>query len=163
MDPNRKIIRSREQLVKQLSKCQRPLVFTNGCFDIIHRGHVDYLMQAATLGKFLLVGINSDESVRRLNKGADRPLNCLDDRMMVLASLGFVDGVVAFHDDTPLETIRLVKPNHLVKGGDWAVNEIVGSKFVLQIGGEIHSIPFRYPNSTSDLIRRIRATSAMSQ
>ena len=159
MDSTRKIIWDREQLLQQLPRIPRPLVFTNGCFDILHRGHIDYLTEAATLGNFLLVGVNSDHSVRRLNKGSGRPLNSLDDRMMVLASLGCIHGVIPFEDDTPLELIQLLEPDHLVKGGDWAVDQIIGSEFVAGIGGLGHLIPTRHNHSTSDLIRRIQSLS----
>ena len=159
MDSTGKIICDHEQLVERLPHIPRPLVFTNGCFDILHRGHVDYLTRAAALGNFLLVGVNSDESVRRLNKGASRPLNSLDDRMAVLSSIGCVDVVVPFNDDTPFGLIQLLEPDHLVKGGDWAEDQIVGSEFVSQIGGQVHSMPFYYHHSTSDLIRRIQAIS----
>jgi len=160
LDSTCKIICDRERLVERLPYIPRPLVFTNGCFDILHRGHVDYLTRAAALGNFLLVGVNSDDSVRRLNKGTGRPLNSLDDRMIVLASMACVDGVVSFDDDDPLELIQLLAPNHLVKGGDWEEDQIVGGKFVSQIGGQVHSIPFYHHRSTTDLIRRIQTMSA---
>lgn len=139
-----------------LSALPRPIVFTNGCFDILHRGHVAYLQEAAALGKSLVVGINTDESVRRLNKAPDRPFNGLEDRMAVLAALRCVDLVIPFDEDTPLELIRKVRPDHLVKGGDWQVADIVGNEFVRQYGGQVHSIPFRFQRSTTDLIKRIR-------
>lgn len=153
-----KIIYDRTQLAQQLSDLLRPLVFTNGCFDILHRGHVDYLTRSAALGRSLLVAVNDDDSSRRLNKGKDRPFNSLDDRIAVLASLECIDCVVPFHEDTPLNLIQLVRPNHLVKGGDWAINQIIGGEFVSQMGGQVHSLPFRYSYSTSKLIRRIRQT-----
>ena len=137
--------------------------FTNGCFDILHRGHVDYLTRSAALGRFLLVGVNNDNSVRRLNKGAHRPFNLLDDRIAVLAGLECVDYVVPFHEDTPLELIQLVRPDHLVKGGDWQINQIIGGKFVSELGGQVHSLPFSYPHSTSELIRRIQQASQRNQ
>ena len=156
MESTSKVIYSREQLAERLPNLPRPLVFTNGCFDILHRGHVDYLTRSATLGRFLLVAVNDDDSARRLNKGKDRPFNSLDDRIAVLAGLGCIDCVVPFHEDTPLNLIRLVRPDHLVKGGDWPTNQIIGGEFVSQLGGQVHSVPFRYPNSTSKIIRQIR-------
>lgn len=139
-----------------LSSLPRPMVFTNGCFDILHRGHVSYLEEAALLGKCLLVAVNTDDSIRRLDKGDDRPINSLADRLALLAALQSVDIVIPFDSDTPLDLIRLLKPDVLVKGGDWPVNEIIGAPEVLENGGKVHSIAFRYQRSTSDLIRKIR-------
>lgn len=157
MNPSeKKILRDPAELEKRLAVLPRPIVFTNGCFDILHRGHVDYLEQAAALGSSLVVGVNSDDSVKRLDKGSDRPFNGLDDRMAVLAALGCVSLVVPFDEDTPLDLIRRVRPDHLVKGGDWAPEQIVGADFVSQSGGQVHSIPFRFERSTTDLVRRIR-------
>jgi rfaE bifunctional protein nucleotidyltransferase chain/domain len=155
LDSNRKIIYNRTQLAERLPDLLRPLVFTNGCFDILHRGHVDYLSRSAALGRFLLVAVNDDASTRRLNKGKNRPFNSLDDRIAVLASLECIDCVVPFHEDTPLDLIRLVRPDHLVKGGDWPIKQIIGGEFVSQLGGQVHSVPFRYPHSTSKIIRQI--------
>ena len=151
-----KIIHSASELAKRLQKLARPIVFTNGCFDILHRGHVDYLEQAAELGKSLVVGVNSDASVRRLKKGSGRPLNAIDDRLALLAALACVSVVVPFDDDTPIELIKLIQPDNLVKGGDWPIEKIVGAQEVLAKGGQVHSIPFRYNRSTTDLIHRIR-------
>ncbi len=139
-----------------LARLPRPLVFTNGCFDILHRGHVTYLAQARALGAALIVGVNSDDSVRRQNKGADRPINCLEDRMAVLAALGSVDGVIGFGDDTPLALIQLIHPDVLVKGGDWPVDAMVGGREVLGWGGQVHSIPFLHTTSTTATLTRIR-------
>ena len=157
-DSERKIVRDPVQLTARLAGLARPVVFTNGCFDILHRGHVAYLEEAATLGKALVIGVNSDASVRRLEKGQDRPVNPLDDRMAVLAALGCVALVTPFDDDTPLALIKLVRPDHLVKGGDWAPDKIVGSDVVKSYGGQVHSIPFRYDRSTTELLRRIRSS-----
>ena len=140
-----------------LSKLPRPLVFTNGCFDILHRGHVSYLEEAAQLGNSLLVAVNTDSSVRRQNKGTDRPINPLDDRLALLAALQSVDLVIPFDADTPLDLIKMIKPDILVKGGDWPIEQIVGAEEVINNGGEVHSIRFRYQRSTSDLINRIRS------
>jgi rfaE bifunctional protein nucleotidyltransferase chain/domain len=145
-----------ENLESRLASLPRPIVFTNGCFDILHRGHITYLAEAAALGKSLVIGINTDESVRRLNKAPDRPFNSLEDRMAVLAALRVVDLVVPFDEDTPLELIKKVRPDHLVKGGDWKIADIVGNEFVTENGGQVHSIPFRFQRSTTALVNRIR-------
>ncbi|MDH3406270.1 MAG: adenylyltransferase/cytidyltransferase family protein, partial [Gammaproteobacteria bacterium] len=129
-DSQRKIVRDAAQLAARLAQLARPIVFTNGCFDILHRGHVAYLEEAAALGKSLVVGVNSDASVRRLEKGQNRPVNPLDDRMAVLAALGCVSLVIPFDDDTPLALIKQVRPEHLVKGGDWPSEKIVGADVV---------------------------------
>jgi D-glycero-beta-D-manno-heptose 1-phosphate adenylyltransferase len=151
-----KIVRARGDVAARVAALPRPLVFTNGCFDILHRGHVTYLEEARALGESLVVGVNTDASARRLNKGADRPINPLEDRLAVLAALAAVSLVVPFEEDTPIELIKLVRPDHLAKGGDWAVGQIVGGEFVRSYGGKVHSIPFRYERSTTELIRRIR-------
>ncbi|MDP1680451.1 MAG: D-glycero-beta-D-manno-heptose 1-phosphate adenylyltransferase [Burkholderiales bacterium] len=146
----------RESLAAQVAALPRPLVFTNGCFDILHRGHVTYLAQARALGASLIVGVNSDASVKRLGKGDDRPINCQEDRMMVLAALEAVSLVTLFDEDTPLNLILEAHPDILVKGGDWDVNRIVGAKEVLAWGGQVHSIPFLHQRSTTELVDRIR-------
>lgn len=152
-------IASPDTLAAQLAQLPRPLVFTNGCFDILHRGHVTYLAQARALGAALIVGVNSDDSVRRQNKGSDRPINPLYDRMAVLAALAAVDCVIGFDDDTPLELILAVRPDILVKGGDWPVHAMVGSREVLNWGGQVHSIPFLHTTSTTATLARIRELS----
>jgi rfaE bifunctional protein nucleotidyltransferase chain/domain len=134
----------------------RPLVFTNGCFDILHRGHVMYLSRARALGASLVVALNSDESVRKLGKGADRPLNPLEDRMALIAALECVDLVTWFGEDTPLTRIIEARPDILTKGGDWAVDTIVGAIEVRAWGGSVHSIPFEVERSTTTLVERIR-------
>lgn len=148
---------STEQLSALLATLARPLVFTNGCFDILHRGHVTYLQSARNLGASLVVGVNSDASVRRQNKGSDRPINALADRMALLAALQCVDAVVAFDDDTPETLIHQVAPDHLVKGGDWKISDIVGGDFVSQRGGQVHSIAFEHDRSTTQLLQKIRS------
>ena len=155
----RKIVRDAAQLQARLAGLAHPVVFTNGCFDILHRGHVAYLEEAAALGQSLVVGVNSDASVRRLNKGQGRPVNPLDDRMAVLAALACVSLVVPFEEDTPLDLIKRVLPDHLVKGGDWAPDKIVGADVVKSRGGRVHSIPFRFDRSTTGLLQRIRSQS----
>lgn len=134
----------------------RPLVFTNGCFDILHRGHATYLAQAASLGAAMVVALNSDASVRRLGKGDDRPVNTLDDRLAVMAALGSVALVTWFEEDTPIERILDCRPDILVKGGDWPVDRIVGCREVLGWGGSVHSIPFIHQKSTTALLEKIR-------
>lgn len=134
----------------------RPLVFTNGVFDVLHRGHVTYLDRAKALGNALLVAINSDTSVRRLGKGADRPVNPLTDRMALVAALEAVDYVTWFDEDTPLALIETIRPEVLVKGGDWPVEQIVGAREVAGWGGRTVSIPFEHQRSTTELISRIR-------
>lgn len=142
--------------ISWIEQLPRPLVFTNGCFDILHRGHVTYLAEAASLGASLLVGVNDDDSARAQNKGKDRPINPIEDRMVLLASLESVAGVVSFGDETPLQLIKLSNPEVLVKGGDWAVDQIVGAKQVKDRGGEVYSIAFKVDRSTTSLIERIR-------
>ncbi|PHV09717.1 D-glycero-beta-D-manno-heptose 1-phosphate adenylyltransferase [Chitinimonas sp. BJB300] len=146
-----------EALVERLASLKRPLVFTNGCFDILHRGHVTYLAQARALGAAMVVAINTDISVKRLGKGNDRPINPTENRAAVLASLAAVDLVTWFDSDTPYDLIMAIKPNILVKGGDWTPENIVGSKEVLEWGGEVHSIPFCFDTSTTATLRKIRS------
>ncbi|HSH70011.1 MAG TPA: D-glycero-beta-D-manno-heptose 1-phosphate adenylyltransferase [Deferrisomatales bacterium] len=153
-----KIVDAREAVraaAERRSRGER-LVFTNGCFDILHPGHVRYLQQARSLGEMLLVGLNSDASVRRL-KGPERPVVCESDRATVLAALESVDYVVVFEEDTPLSLIRSVLPDVLVKGGDWALEQIVGREVVEARGGKVLSIPFVAGHSTSGVIERIEA------
>lgn len=137
-------------------KHKAPLVFTNGCFDILHRGHVTYLAQARSLGNSMIVALNTDASVKRQGKGDDRPMNRLEDRLSVMASLQDVDYVTYFDEDTPLNLILLIKPEILVKGGDWSIDKIVGSQEVLNNNGQVHSIPFLFDTSTTKLINKIR-------
>jgi D-glycero-beta-D-manno-heptose 1-phosphate adenylyltransferase len=134
----------------------RPLVFTNGVFDLLHRGHVTYLARARALGAALLVALNSDRSAKSLNKGADRPLNPLADRLAVMAALECVDAVTWFDGDTPEALIAACRPQVLVKGGDWPVERIVGAGGVLARGGQVVSVPFEHQRSTTDLVKRIR-------
>ena len=145
------------ELAERVAALPRPLVFTNGCFDVLHRGHVTYLAQASALGASLIVGVNSDVSVKRLDKGDDRPINTELDRMMVLAALESVSLVVKFDEDTPLNLILACKPDVLVKGGDWQPENIVGSKEVQGWGGTVHSIPFLHERSTTALLKKIRS------
>ena len=144
------------QLRDRVATLPRPLVFTNGCFDILHRGHVTYLAQARALGAGLVVALNSDASVKRLGKGDDRPINGLTERMAVMAALECVSLVTWFDEDTPLQRILEVRPDVLVKGGDWPVEKIVGYTEVIAWGGQVHSIPFLHQTSTTNLVEKIR-------
>ncbi|HEY9194024.1 MAG TPA: adenylyltransferase/cytidyltransferase family protein [Methyloversatilis sp.] len=134
-----------------------PVVFTNGCFDILHRGHVTCLAQARALGGSLIVALNTDASVKRQGKGDDRPVNTLDDRAAVIAALESVSLVTWFDADTPLDLIVACRPDVLVKGGDWPVERIVGAREVLARGGRVESIAFEHERSTTALLRKIRA------
>lgn len=145
-----------EQLAVRAAQLTRPLVFTNGCFDILHRGHVTYLAQAAALGTTMVVALNTDASVKRQGKGDDRPVNVLEDRLAVMASLGCVSLVTWFDEDTPLQRILECRPEILVKGGDWPVDRIVGCQEVRGWGGSVHSIPFIHQKSTTALLEKIR-------
>ena len=145
-----------DALRARLAALSRPLVFTNGVFDVLHRGHVTYLAEARALGASLVVALNSDSSVRRLGKGADRPINPLEDRLAVLAALESVSLATWFEEDTPLDLIHTCRPDVLVKGGDWPAEKIVGATDVLGWGGSVHSIPFRFDRSTTTLLSRIR-------
>ena len=134
----------------------RPLVFTNGVFDLLHRGHVTYLAQARELGAALLVALNGDASARRLGKGEGRPVNGLADRMAMVAALASVDAVTWFNEDTPAALIEALRPEVLVKGGDWPVEKIAGGRETLARGGRVISIPFEHQRSTSALLENIR-------
>jgi len=143
-------------LPHRVASLLRPLVFTNGCFDILHRGHVTYLAQARSLGASLIVAVNSDTSVKRLGKGGERPINPLDDRMALLAALECVTLVTWFDEDTPLARILDCHPDVLAKGGDWPIEKIVGYREVTGWGGSVHSIPFIHQKSTTALLEKIR-------
>jgi D-glycero-beta-D-manno-heptose 1-phosphate adenylyltransferase len=145
-----------DELSLRARQLPRPLVFTNGVFDVLHRGHVTYLSQARQLGASMVVAINSDASVRRLGKGDDRPINSLEDRLAVIAALGDVDLVSWFEEDTPIERIRTVRPDVLAKGGDWPTEKMVGAPEVLGWGGRVASIPFVHERSTTALVKQIR-------
>lgn len=149
-------IRAPHEVARWQAELARPLVFTNGVFDLLHRGHVTCLAQARALGAALLVALNGDASARRLGKGPDRPLNPLEDRMALVAALEPVDAVTWFDDDSPLALIVACAPEVLVKGGDWPAEQIVGAKEVLARGGRVVSIPFEHLRSTTALVERIR-------
>ena len=143
-------------LSARVSALSRPLVFTNGVFDVLHRGHATYLAESRALGSSLLVALNSDQSVKRLGKGPDRPINPLEDRLALVAALESVSLATWFEDDTPLGLILDCRPDVLVKGGDWPIDRIVGGKEVASWGGRVVSIAFRFERSTTSLISRIR-------
>ena len=149
-----------QDLTRWLPKLARPLVFTNGVFDLLHRGHVTYLARARALGAALLVALNDDASVRRLGKGGERPMNPLQDRLAVVAALESVDAVTWFAEDTPLALIEACAPDVLVKGGDWPVERIVGAPGVLARGGRVQSIAFEHERSTTSLLEKIRRSAA---
>jgi D-beta-D-heptose 7-phosphate kinase/D-beta-D-heptose 1-phosphate adenosyltransferase len=143
--------------VKDLQSQNRKVVFTNGCFDLLHVGHVRYLEEARALGNVLIVGVNTDASVTRLGKGGDRPFTPEADRARVLAACACVDRVVLFGEDTPLNLITLLAPDVLVKGGDYRLDEIVGRDVVLARGGRVVALPFVPGYSTTNLVARIRS------
>ena len=158
MDHRDKVM-SREKAAEMAASVQKgggKVVFTNGCFDLLHAGHVRYLFQARAMGDFLVLGLNSDQSVKSLDKGSDRPLVPQDQRAEVMAGLAAVEAVVIFDEETPARLIETVKPDVLVKGGDWPVESIVGADFVQARGGEVHSIPLVQGLSTTNLAKRIR-------
>lgn len=131
------------------------IVFTNGCFDILHLGHIDYLYKASKLGEKLIVGVNADKSIQRI-KGNNRPIQNESGRVSILAALSFIDAVVLFHEDTPKKLIEIIQPNTLVKGADYKVEDIVGSDFVIANGGNVETIPFLEGYSTSHIINSIK-------
>jgi D-beta-D-heptose 7-phosphate kinase/D-beta-D-heptose 1-phosphate adenosyltransferase len=132
------------------------IVFTNGCFDILHPGHVSYLAQAKALGHRLIIGLNTDASVKRL-KGASRPINNENDRALIIASLAQVDAVIMFDEDTPLSLIQFLKPDTLVKGGDYSKEQVVGAEFVKNNGGQTVILPFLEGYSTTSIIERSKS------
>ncbi len=147
---------TRNQIESKLGplRANKKIVFTNGCFDLLHVGHVRYLQEARALGDLLFVGLNTDASVSRL-KGPDRPVQQEQDRAEILSSLSCVDFVCLFEEETPLNLIQEVRPQVLVKGGDWTPDKIVGSDFVLKTGGLVKSLKFHQGRSTSNLIQKI--------
>ncbi|MDR1045313.1 MAG: D-glycero-beta-D-manno-heptose 1-phosphate adenylyltransferase [Candidatus Adiutrix sp.] len=158
MDHRRKIMTLEEALAgrQKLAAREERLVFTNGCFDLLHPGHLRYLAEARSLGDFLMVGLNSDRSVRAL-KGPTRPVCPQEVRAEMLAGLEMVDGVLLFDQDSPLNLILALSPDILVKGGDWAVADMVGGPFVLARGGEVRSLSLAGGFSSTALIERLRA------
>ena len=134
------------------------IVFTNGCFDILHHGHIDYLSKASDLGDVLIIGVNSDSSVKKLEKGANRPIQNENDRALILSSLQFVEAITIFNEDTPLELIKAIQPDVLVKGGDWKEADIVGADIVKAKGGSVISIPFVEGYSTTNIEKKIKSS-----
>lgn len=145
-----------DRIVERLTSIERPIVFTNGVFDLLHRGHVTYLAQARAQGASLIVALNDDASTKRLGKGDDRPINLLEDRLAVVAALDSVSLVTWFSDDTPSALIEKISPQVLVKGGDWSVDKIVGADWVRAHGGRVISIPFEHQRSTTRMLEKIR-------
>ena len=151
-------IAARIDAARRVADLPQPVIFTNGVFDVLHRGHVTYLAQARSLGASLVVALNSDASARRLNKGVDRPLNSQQDRAAVIAALGSVDLVTWFDEDTPLALIDELRPAVLVKGGDYDMRKLKETRLVESYGGRAQAIPFVDGYSTTALVRRIRST-----
>lgn len=147
-----------EELAARVAKLLKPVVLTNGVFDLLHRGHVTYLAQARKQGASLVVAVNTDASVKRLGKGDERPLNTCEDRMAVLAALASTDLVVAFDEDTALETVNIARPDVYVKGGDYDMNAIPESRAVVAYGGKAIAIDFIHDRSTTDLVQKIKAS-----
>lgn len=156
---NSKIVSQKEAVLirERLKRKKKKIVFTNGCFDILHSGHAIYLDHARQMGDFLIVGLNKDQSVKRL-KGNNRPIMSFNERALLLAYLVPVDLVVGFNDDTPLNLIRKIRPDILVKGADYKISEIVGAKEVLESGGQVKQIPLVKGRSTSDIIAKLLET-----
>jgi rfaE bifunctional protein nucleotidyltransferase chain/domain len=153
-----KIYTSSKDLASQVAKWNifnEKVVFTNGCFDILHLGHIDYLCKAADLGDRLIVGVNTDASVSKL-KGPSRPIIHEDTRAMKLAALSFVDAVILFSEETPLELIKMIKPQVLAKGGDYTIDTIVGASEVLEMNGFVEVIPFLEGHSSTSIINKIK-------
>ena len=144
---------SLKDVLNEYKKQNKKIVFTNGCFDLLHIGHVQYLEEARGLGDVLIVGVNTDESVKKL-KGPTRPIQSENDRASILAALKSVDHTILFGEETPLELIQQINPSVLVKGGDWKIDQIVGSDFVLKNGGAVHSLQFVNGKSTTSLIEK---------
>ncbi len=149
---------SRADVVERVARLPRPLVFTNGVFDVLHRGHVLYLNQARALGASLLVALNTDSSARRLGKGDDRPLNKEADRAIVMAALASTTLVTWFDEDTPLQLISEIRPDILVKGGDYDMRKLAETQVVESYGGRALALPFVEGYSTTALVQRIRKT-----
>ena len=155
----KKKIFSRETLLRQIAIWRMKdlkIVLTNGCFDILHHGHVDYLSKAADLGDVLIIGVNSDASVKKLNKGANRPIQNENDRALTLSAFQFIEALIIFEEDTPYELIKAIQPDVLVKGGDWKETDIVGADIVKAKGGSVISIPFVEGYSTTNIENKIK-------
>lgn len=157
MDSRQKVL-SWAQAARWRASCKGSVVFTNGVFDLLHPGHVDLLFGARSQGEHLIVGVNSDASVRRLGKGPERPVRKEGERAYVLAGLAAVDAVVIFDEDTPFELVRAVEPDVIVKGGDYAPEGVVGADLVIARGGRIVIIPLTPGQSTTSIVERLRDT-----
>jgi D-beta-D-heptose 7-phosphate kinase/D-beta-D-heptose 1-phosphate adenosyltransferase len=158
METYRLKIKDLQEIKKETDKLKtegKKIVFTNGCFDILHPGHTRYLYSARELGDYLVVAVNSDRSTQAI-KGPGRPINSQETRAELLAALDFVDGVVIFEEDDPFKVIEFLMPNILVKGGDWAEDEIIGADVVKKGGGEVRRIPYVSGHATTDIIKKIR-------
>lgn len=156
--PHNKIFNDSSSLISQIEEWNSQglsIVFTNGCFDILHRGHVQYLYDAAQLGNKLVVAINTDSSVKLLNKGENRPINNEEDRAFLLAAMEFVSAVTFFNEATPLSIIKQIKPNVLVKGADYSPSQVIGKDFIENYGGKLVLIPFVEGYSSSTIINKI--------
>jgi rfaE bifunctional protein nucleotidyltransferase chain/domain len=149
---NRKLL---ENIIRELKQQDSKIVFTNGCFDILHVGHVKYLNEAKKLGDFLIVGVNSDESIKRL-KGHDRPINCLEDRMYILNNLKCVDLVVPFDEDDPRELIKIIKPHYHVKGSDYKNKPLIERETIEKFGGKVVFVDLVEGKSTTKTIKKIK-------
>ncbi|MFH1004385.1 MAG: D-glycero-beta-D-manno-heptose 1-phosphate adenylyltransferase [Bacteroidota bacterium] len=150
-----------ESLLQQIAVWQllsKKIVFTNGCFDILHPGHIDYLARAADLGDVLIIGLNSDISVKKLGKGSNRPIQNENDRSLILSAIHFVDAIILFDEDTPYELIKMLQPDVLVKGGDWEVDNIAGADIVKARGGMVTTIPFVKEYSTTKIEKKIKSS-----
>lgn len=144
------------QEIEEEKKQGKRIVFTNGCFDIIHVGHVTYLKKAKDLGDILVIGLNSDSSVKKL-KGPSRPINNQDDRAIVLSALKFVDYIIIFEEETPLKLVKSITPDIIVKGGDYKEEDVVGGEFIQSIGGKVIIIPFVDGKSTTNIINKMKS------
>ncbi len=151
-------IEQSNKTIENWRKEKETIVFTNGCFDLLHLGHIDYLTKAKDLGSKLIIGVNSSQSVTRL-KGPTRPINSTETRAFMLAAFKFVDLVVIFEDDTPIDLISNIKPNILVKGGDYTLETVVGAKEVMKYGGDVKIIPFLEGFSTTSIVTKIQSFS----
>src|ERR1035437_100867 len=154
-------IYSREMLMRQIAIWRMKdykIVFTNGCFDILHPGHIDYLSKAADLGDVLIIGVNSDASVKKLNKGANRPIQNENDRALILSAFQFIEAIIIFEEDRPYELIKALQPDVLVKGGDWKESDIVGADIVKAKGGVVTTIPFVEGYSTTNIEKKIKSS-----
>lgn len=154
MNPKIKSLKQLQSFLKKLKRHRKKIVFTNGCFDILHYGHVDYLRKAKKLGDYLIVGLNTDQSVRAV-KGKGRPVNDEHDRAEVLSELACVDAVTLFGGKTPLHLIQSLRPDILVKGADWKLSQMVGGRFVKSYGGKVRRIPLRPGRSTTRILQKI--------